>query len=124
MNKTINKFLLAGDNFMPELHLRQTGVIYTACGPFTKHRERIQKFIKIVNLKHIYKNELDKDYFANDAACFDSKDLTNRTILDRILIDRAYKIAITSEYCGCQKGLTGMVHIFLTKNRIGSNSDK
>ena len=42
MNKIINKFLLAGDKFMPELHLRQLGFTYTACGLFTKHRERNQ----------------------------------------------------------------------------------
>ena len=41
MNNTINKFLLAGDKFMPEIHLRQPGFTYSACGPFTKHKERI-----------------------------------------------------------------------------------
>ena len=44
MNKIINKFLLAGDNFMPEMHLRQPGFTYSVCGPFTKNKERIQKF--------------------------------------------------------------------------------
>ena len=43
MNKIINKFLLAGDKFMPELHLKQPEFTYSACGPFTKHWERIQK---------------------------------------------------------------------------------
>ena len=44
MNNIINKFLLAGDKFMPEMHLKQPGFTYSACGPFTKHKKRIQKF--------------------------------------------------------------------------------
>ena len=60
MNKVINKFLLAGDKFMPELHLKQPGFTYSACGPFSKHHERIQKFRETGNLKHLNRNELDK----------------------------------------------------------------
>ena len=44
MNKIINEFLLTGDKFISELHLKQPGFSYSACGPFTKHREKIQKF--------------------------------------------------------------------------------
>ena len=44
MNKIVNKLLLTRDKFMPELHLKQPGFTYSACGPFTKHRERIKKF--------------------------------------------------------------------------------
>ena len=40
----VNKFLLAGDKFMPEMHLKQPRFIYTACGPFPKNKERIQKY--------------------------------------------------------------------------------
>ena len=51
MNEIVNKFLLAGDKFMPEIqtvqrNLRQPGLTYSACGPFTKNKERIQIFIK------------------------------------------------------------------------------
>ena len=46
MNEIINKFLLAGDKCRPEMHLRQHGFTYSACGPFTKKKERIQKFRK------------------------------------------------------------------------------
>ena len=88
MNKIINKFLLTGDKFMPELHLKQPGFTYSACGPFTKHRQRIQKFRKTGNLKHLYRNELDKACFAHDAAY--SKDSTKITISNKILKDRAY----------------------------------
>ena len=63
MNRIINKFLLPGDEFMPEFHFKQPGFTYTACGLFTKHRERIQKFREGGNLKHLYRNnELGKDF--------------------------------------------------------------
>ena len=42
MNNVINKFLLAGDEFMPEMHLRQPRFVYSACGPFARHKERIK----------------------------------------------------------------------------------
>ena len=64
MNKIINKFLLTGDKFMLELNLKQPDFTYSACGPFTKHRERIQKISKTSNLKHLYRNKLDKACFA------------------------------------------------------------
>ena len=73
MNKIINKFLLTEDKFMPELHLKQLGFIDSACRPFTKHRERIQKFRETGNLKHLYRNQLDKACFVHDAAYSDSK---------------------------------------------------
>ena len=92
MNKIINKFLLTGSKFMPELHLKQPGFTYSPCGTFTKHRGRIQKFREIGNLKHLYRNELDKACFACDAAYSDGKDLAKRTISDKILKDRAYEI--------------------------------
>ena len=44
MNELVNKFLSVRDTFMPEIHLKQSGVTYHACGPFTKNKERIQKF--------------------------------------------------------------------------------
>ena len=56
MNKIINKFLLTGEKFMTELHLKQPGFTYSACGPFTKHRERIRKFREAGNLHHLYRN--------------------------------------------------------------------
>ena len=65
MNKTINKFLSTEDEFMPELHLKQPEVTYSACGTFTKHRERIQGFRKTGNLNHLYRSESDKACFAH-----------------------------------------------------------
>ena len=63
MNETVNKFLLAGDKFMPKMHLRQPGFTYSPCGPFTKNKERIQKFKETGDSRYIYQNELDKAYF-------------------------------------------------------------
>ena len=82
MNKIINKFLLTGDNLMPEVHLKQPGFTYSACGPSNKHRERIQTFRETGNLKNLYKNKLDKACFAHNALYSDSKYLAKRTISD------------------------------------------
>ena len=45
MNGIVNKFLLAGNKFMPEMYLKQPGFTYSACGLFTKNKERIEKFM-------------------------------------------------------------------------------
>ena len=78
MNEIINKLLLVGDKFMPEMHLRQPGFTYTACGQFTKNKERIERFMESGNTDFIYKNELDKACFQHDMAYGKSKDLVNR----------------------------------------------
>ena len=100
MNKLINKFLFTGDKFMPELHLKQPGFTYSACGPFTKYRERIKIFRETGNLEHLYRNELDKACFAHDAAYSGSNYLSKRTISDKILKDRYYEIARNRNYDG------------------------
>ena len=79
MNEIINKFLLVGDKFRPKMHLRQLGFTYNACGPFTKNKERIAKFMQTGNTDFIYKNELDKACFQLDMAYGKSKDLVIRT---------------------------------------------
>ena len=80
INNIINNFSLPGDKFMPEMHLRQSQFPYSACGPFTKYKQRIQKFKETGDTNYIYKIELDKACFAHDAAYSDGKDLTKRTI--------------------------------------------
>ena len=67
---------------MPEMHLRQPQFTYSACGPFTKHKQRIQKFKETGDTNYINKNELDKTCFAHDAAYSDSKDLLKRSAAD------------------------------------------
>ena len=120
MNNVINKFLLAGDKFMPEMHLRQPQFTYSACGPFTKHKQRIQKFKETGDTNYIYKNELDKACFTHDAAYSDSKDLTKRTAADKILRNRAFNIAKDPKYDGYQRGLASMVYKFFDKKSKGS----
>ena len=85
---------------MPKLYLKQLGFAHNASGPFTKHRERIQKVRETINLKHLYRNELEKTCFAHDVAYSDSKDFAKRTISDTILKDRAYEIARKRKYGG------------------------
>ena len=75
MNEIINKFLRAGDKFMRQMHLRQPGFPYSACGPFTKNKEIIKKFMQSGNTDFIYKNELDKASFQHDMAYGKSKDI-------------------------------------------------
>ena len=99
---------LPGGKLIPELHLKQPGFTYSACGPFTKHHERIQKFRETGNLKHLHRNELDEACFAHDAAYSDGKDLIKRTIPDKILKDRAYKIARNRNYDEYQRTLASM----------------
>ena len=112
MNNTINKLLLAGDRFMPEIHLRQPQFTHSACGPFTKHEQRIQKFKETGDTNYIYKNELDKACFVHDAAYSDSKDLTKRTAADKILKNKAFDIVKDPKYDGYQRGLASMVYKF------------
>ena len=53
MNEIVNRCLVVGDKFMPQMHLRQPGFTYSACGPFIKNKERIQKFKKIIDTSSI-----------------------------------------------------------------------
>ena len=95
MNNIINKLLLPGDKFMPEMHLRQPQFVYSACGPFTRHKERIKEFKRTGDMRLLYRNELDKACFKHDAAYAKYKDVENRLISD-----------------GYQRGLASMVYKF------------
>ena len=132
MNRIINTFLLAGDKFMPEMHLKQGLLIvlklkliylyclnlskpaftYSACGPFTKNKERIQKFKETGDTKYTYRNELDKACFQHDLAYGDFKDLV-RTAADKILRDKTFNIAKDPKYDGYQRELASMIYRFL-----------
>ena len=120
MNNVINKFLLAGDKFMPEMHLRQPQFVYGACGLFTRHKERIKEFKRTGDMRYIYRTELDKACFQHDSGYADHKDLINRTKSDNVLRDKAYNIASNPEYDGYQRGLASMVYKFFDKKSIGS----
>ena len=96
MNQVVNTFLLVGDKFMPEMHLKQPGFTYSGCAPFTKNREIIEKFMQTGNTDLIYKNELDKSCFQHDMAYSKSK------------------------YDGYQRGLASIVYKFFDKKSCGS----
>ena len=124
MNNVINKFLLAGDTFMPEMHLRQPRFVYSVCGPFIRHKERIKKLKRTGDTRYIYRNELDKACFQHDSAYADHKDLINRTKSDKVLRDKAYDIASNPEYDGYQRGLASMVYKFFDKKATAEPSAK
>ena len=124
MNNVINKFLLAGDNFMPKMHLRQPQFVYSACGPFTRNKERIKEFKRTGDTRCIYRNELEKACFQHDSAYADHKDLINRTKSDKFLRDKAYDIASNPEYDGYQRGLASMIYKFFDKKLLGSGIKK
>ena len=105
---------------MPEMHLRQPQFVYSACGPFTRHKERIKKFKQTGDTRYIYRNELHEACFQHDSAYGDHNDLTNRTEADKVLRDKAYDIASNPEYDGYQRGLVSMVYKFFDKKSIGS----
>ena len=85
MNETVKKVLLAGDKFMLEIHFKITQNTSSACGPFTKNKERVQKFKETGYTSHIYRNELDKACFQHDMAYGDFKGLARRAASDKVL---------------------------------------
>ena len=92
MNEIVNKFLWTGDKFLSEMHLKQPGFTYSACGPFTKNKKRIQTFKEIGDWRHIYRNELDKACSQHDMAYGDFKGLARRTASDKVLRDKPFNI--------------------------------
>ena len=102
------------------MHLRQSQFVYSACGPFTKNKERIQKFKETGDTNYIYKNKLDKACFQHDMVHGDFKDLPKRTAADKVLRDKAFKIASDQKYDGYQRGLASMIYKFFDKKSSGS----
>ena len=99
---------------MPEMHLRQPRSTYSACGLFTKHKQRIQKFMQTGDTNCIYRNESDKAFscFQHDAAYSDSKDLVKRTQSGKVLKEKSFAIANNPKYDGYQRRLGSMVYKF------------
>ena len=118
MNEIINNFLVAGDKFMPDLHLRQHGFTYSACGLFTKKKERVQKFKETGDSRHNYKNKLDKACFQHYMAYGDFRILPIRTVSHKALCNKAFNFAKNPKYDGYQCGLASMVHVFLIKSLL------
>ena len=115
MNEIMNTFLLVGEKFMPEMHLKQPGLTYIACGPFTQNKETIEKFMQTGNTDFIYKNELDKACFQHHVAYGNTKDLVKRTQSDKVLKNEGFKIGSDPKYDGYQRGLASMVYKFIDK---------
>ena len=88
---------------MPEMHLRLPGLTYSASGPFTKKKGRIEKFMQTGNTDFIYKNEHNKACFQHLMAYGKAKDLMRRTQSDKILRDKAFNIASDPKYDGYQR---------------------
>ena len=103
---------------MPEMHLKQPGFTYSACGSFTKNKERIEEFMQTWNTDFIYKYELDKACFQHNMAYGKSKDLVQRSQSNKVLKDKAFKIANDPKYEGYQRGLASMIYKFLIKNLV------
>ena len=123
MNEIVNKFLLAGNKFMPEMRLKQPGFVYSACGPFTRNKQRIQKFMQTGDTNYIYKNELDKACFQHDMAYGDFTDLKRRTQSDKVLKGKAFAIASNPKYDGYQRGLASIVYKFFDKKSKGKTKN-
>ena len=124
MNEIVNKLsinsLLTGDKFMPEMYLKQPRFTYSACGSFTKNKERIKKFKETGDTSYIYKNELDKACFQHNMAYGDFKDSKRRTTSDKILRDKAFNIGKIPKYDGYQRGLASTVYKCFDKKFTGS----
>ena len=104
---------------MPEMHLRQPGFTCSACGPFTKNKQIIKKFMQTGDTKYIYRNELDNACFQDDMAYEDFKDLKRRTQSDKVVKYKAFLIASNPKYDGYQRGLAAMVYKFFDKKSKG-----
>ena len=100
---------------MPDMRLKRPRFTYSACGPFAKNKERIEKLMKTGNF--IYKNELDKACFQHVMTYGKSKDFVKRTQSDKVLRDKAFKIASDPKYDGDQRGLASMVYKFFKKSK-------
>ena len=129
MNAIVNQFLLAGDKIIPEMHLRQPGFTYSACGPFTKNKERMGNFIETGDSRYIYQNKLDKACFQHDMAYGDFKDLT---AADKVLCDKALlkiqnlmdiNVDLLQWFINflIEKLLVAVLKIFLIKNQQQKN---
>ena len=110
MNQIINNFLLAGDKFMSEMHLRQCRFTYCICEPVTKNKEKMQKFEETGNLRYIYPKKLDKACFQHDMAYRTFKDLPKRTASGKV-----FNIAKNPKYDRYQSGIASMVYKFFDK---------
>ena len=93
---------------------------YSACGPFTRHQQRINEFMRDGRFSHIAKNKLDAACFQHDSAYNKCKDSVNRKQSDIVLKNKALKIAIDPKVNGYQRSLETMIYKFFNKRMRGS----
>ena len=105
---------------MSELHLKEPGFTYSACGTFTRNKERTENFMQRKNIDFIYRNELDKACFQHDMAYGKSKELAKKNQSDKVLRDKAFKTASGPKYDGYQRRLASTVYRFLDKKPSGN----
>ena len=115
MNEIANKFLLAGDKCMPEIHLKQPEFTYSTCGPFTNNQGKNSEIYRSRRYKLYLQKRLDKACFLHDIALGDFKDLVRGTASYKVLKDKACNIAKNPNYNGYQRGLASMVYKFFDK---------
>ena len=106
------------------MHLKQPDFTYSVCGPFTKNKKKIEKFMQTGNIDFIYRNELDKACFQHDMVYDISKDLAKRTQSDKVLRDKAFKITSAPKCDGHQRGLASMVYKFFDEKSSRSGVDE
>ena len=110
---------------MLEMHLKQPRSTYSACGHFTKNKERIQKFKDTGDTNYIYKNELDElACFQHDLVYGDFKDFARKTASYKVLKDIAFNIAKNPKFEGYQRGFASMVYNFFDKTSTGSGVNR
>ena len=107
---------------MPEMHLKQPEFTYTVSGPFSKNQVRIQKFMQTEDTRHIYQNDLDESSFQHNMAYGSYKDLVKRTKSDKVLRDKAFKIAPDKKYNDYGKGLASIVYKFFDERSTGRDA--
>ena len=100
------------------MHLKQPGFTYSACALFTKNKEKIQQFMQTGNTNYVHKNDLDKACFQHDMAYGKYIDLTKRIQSDKVLKDKAFKIASNPKYDGYQRGIASMVFFLIKIQKV------
>ena len=85
MNEAVNKLLLAGYKFIPEMHFKQARFTYSVCGPFFKNKERMKNIKEPRDSRYIHQNKLDEACFQDDMGYGDFKDLNRTIAVDKVL---------------------------------------
>ena len=115
MNEIVNKFLLAGNKFMPEMHLKQPGFLIVPVGYLLKTKKGFQNLkkqeIQVIFTKACFQHNMDYGDF---------NDLKRRAASDKVLRDKAFDIAKNPKYDGYQRGLASIVYNFFDKKSKGS----